>query len=622
MLARGGFFEIKEFEVKGIGECFHTFELHPALVLFGNSKCVESLLEKSKETGISVNSLVEDDDVFMQSVLSFEKNLGFNLENLLTDSLLMDRAIALKWKESGKIGSMEEGAARFIAAWESMLPFYSIEGFVGSFGGKGSSESGILDLVEDLLPGIDTRTEKGKQIALCLASVVGRDFSDIEHAAEALKHIKGEKKFDEDWVLDLAKDLRNTEVKTNGEVTSFFNTIIRFHNWMGLRLKADDSLGDTFDSVCVPANTIATMLGNPDVMGIRDATSPKGIAAIRFMEENDDEGFAGRVISKAKELRNKLLEEKTRSLEDFAVIEPEDPFFPHSLVGGKAQGLKSLKEAVEVMGLNLNVPRFVVVSRIGLEKPELLSRKLGERDLGWVGIARSSAIGEDSHSNFAGVFESVEVNANTNVVSAIESVVRSFTGKEARLAKQQACIPEDALGGVVLQERVEGKGIVLFIRSMNSATLSFADTPSDAVNGKGQEFTGPLDSILKKAGLDGTKDDLIKLFDTFGPIDLELVQNERVHAVQMRRIAKASSTPEFPVQANRIEVSSITDLPPLLSEKKVIRVNEMLSPRREETLDFVLNNKKNIAGVESPDNETSHIVNFIRSLGIPFRNTR
>ena len=616
LMARGGFFDTHEVELEGLGDCFHSFELHPAAM----SLDFESLLERSRENKATVRSLLEGDASFWEKVSLFERNLHHNLEMLFVESIIADRGIARGWKRRGQIRNIEDGLERFVAAWEIMQPFYSVEGFVGSFGKEGGSkESGILDVLEGLLPGVNPSTQKGKQIALCIASVVGRDFEDVVHAIGVLKHIKGEKRVDDDMVLKLAKELRNTELTANGEVASFFNSLIRFHNWTSLRLKSGDKLGDTFDSVCVPAKALEAILGNKEISGIKDATSPKGIAVARHIEKNCDEEFVKERTVNAKRLKEELAAEVAESLEEFVIMTPEDPFFPHTLVGGKAQGLKSLKEAIEVLDLSLTVPRFVVISRIGLENPSMLAKKLGAMDLEWVGIARSSGIGEDSHSNLAGVFESVEVARKRDIDLAIDRIKQSFVSGEAKRIKRHARVPEGALGGIVLQERVEGEGVVLFLIDKDDATLSIADSPMHAVNGDGKEFRGSLDSVLGKAGLEGIREDMLKLLDTFGPMDLELVKNESVHVVQMRRIAKAPHILEFPETAGRVEVQSVNELPVLLRDKKVVRVNESLNSDRESILNFILDNIQSIIGLESFDNETSHIANLIMGVGIPFR---
>ena len=616
LMARGGFFDTREFELEGLGDCFHSFELHPAAM----SLDFESLLENSRERRMTVRSLLEGDSTFQEKVSLFEKSLHYNLEMLFVESMIADRSIAAGWKRRGQIRNIEEGLERFVAAWELMQPFYSVEGFVGSFGKeRGSKESGILDVLEDLLPGVNPDTLKGRQIALCIASVAGRDVEDVMHAINVLKHIKGEKSVDEGMVLKLAKDLRNTELAANGEVASFFNSLIRFHNWTNLRLKSGDELGDTFDSVCVPAKALAALLGNKDISGIKDAASPKGIAVARHIEKNRDEEFVKERAVNAKRLKEELAAEVARSSEEFVIMMPEDPFFPHTLVGGKAQGLKSLKEAIEVLGLGLTVPRFVVISRIGLENPSLLAKRLDAMNLRWVGIVRSSGIGEDSHSNLAGVFESVEVTRETDISPAIERVRQSFVSGEAERIKRHARVPQGALGGIVLQEKVEGEGVVLFLIDKDDATLSIADSPMQAVNGDGREFRGSLDSVLEKAGMEGVREDLLKLLDTFGPVDLELVRNESIHVVQMRRIAKASHILEFPEQVGKIEVQSINELPTMLRGEKVVRVNGLLNHDRGSILNFILDNTQSIIGLESFDNETSHIANLIMGMGIPFR---
>lgn len=621
LFARGGFFDQKEFEVNGLGECFHAFELHPSLVALNSAERVDELLAEAKKTGTTVESLARKDPDFAAKSALFEKNLNFNLEKLFADSIITDRAIALKWKELGEIRNVEEGADRFVAAWEAMQNFYSIEGFVGSFNLAGSVESGILDMLENLnlLTGIDAKSEKGKEILLCLASVVGRDFEEMTHITEVLRSIHGCKEVDADEVLKLVKEVRNTDFKTNGEISSFFNSLIRFHNWTRLRLKSGDSLGDTFDSVCSPAKTIAEMAGNAEVLGIKDATSPKGIATVRLLEKVMDERTMNAKASNVHRLKKELLDAKEKSMEDFVIINPEDSFFPNSLVGGKAQGLKSVKEAIEVLGLNLQVPRFVVISSVGLERQSLLKRKLKDTDFSWVGISRSSAIGEDSHSNFAGVFESVPIDKKTKLESAISQVVRSFTAENAGRMKEEIGIPKDALGGVVLQERVAGQGIVLFIRDEVDASLSFADTPEAAVNGSGKEFSGTLGEVLEKAGLGNAKADLLKLFDTFGPIDLELVKNGRLNVVQMRRMAKASNAVQFPSDVEKVEVQDIHSIKELLRQKAIISVDACLNADKEHAVELIFGNKDNIAGIESRDNITSHMANLIMGLGIPFR---
>ena len=619
LLARAGFFDLNEFVVKEIGDCFHSFELHPALLMSRNQQQIDLLLDKSKETGETIESLVKQEDVFSSQIQLFKKNLKFNLEMLLTDSMITDRAMELEFRRLGPIKTFADGLSRFLVAWELMQPFFGLEGFVGSAGISGSKESGILDVIETMLPGVDTTTEKGKQIAICLASIVECDFEDVEHVIKTLRQLRGKREVDMEVVLRFSKELRNTELNGEGEIASFFNSFINFQRWMRLRLKAKDKLGDSQDSVCIPGKFIANALGRPEISSIVGATTPKGIAAARFIEESENMSSIKEITSIVKKLKQELRAVKERSLEDFVIMDPEDPFFPNALVGGKAQGLKSLKEAIKVLKLDLNLPKFVVISRIGLEMPALLIKKLKENDFSWAGIARSSAIGEDSHINFAGVFESVKIEKDIDILFAIKEVVDSFKSDGAKRLKLHAGIPEDALGGVVLQERVAGKGIVLFINDLNHATLTFAETPVDAVNSGGIKFKGTLDSVLDNVGLKKVRRDLALLFSTFGPIDLELVKNRELHVVQMRRIAKAATTLSFPKDISRIEVQDVYELPTHLQERQVVRVNSLLNFKRDEIADFILNNQKNIAGFESLDNENSHIANLVMGLGVPFR---
>ena len=125
--------------------------------------------------------------------------------------------------------------------------------------------------------------------------------------------------------------------------------------------------------------------------------------------------------------------------------------------------------------------------------------------------------------------------------------------------------------------------------------------------------------MLKNAGLKKSEEDISKLFSTFGPIDLELVKNETLHVVQMRRIAKAATTLNFPESVDRIEVQSIHELPANLKDKKVVRIESLLNFKRDEVANFILNNEGNVVGFESLDNENSHIANLVMGLGVPFR---
>lgn len=64
----------------------------------------------------------------------------------------------------------------------------------------------------------------------------------------------------------------------------------------GIKVEKDDvNLGDTYDSICRPARIAAEKLGNEKIMNIKDATSPKGIAVARFLEDTRDEDTLSKI---------------------------------------------------------------------------------------------------------------------------------------------------------------------------------------------------------------------------------------------------------------------------------------------------------------------------------------
>lgn len=68
-----------------------------------------------------------------------------------------------------------------------------------------------------------------------------------------------------------------------------------------------------------------------------------------------------------------------------------------------------------------------------------------------------------------------------------------------------------SLGGVILQERVEDKGAVVYIFGKDKINLTVAGSPEEAVLGIGKSFTGPLETTLDESSLESIKEDLYLL---------------------------------------------------------------------------------------------------------------
>jgi len=222
------------------------------------------------------------------------------MDNLLADIYVDDNVIAEMDTEDG----IEEKLGKFTAGWKHLSDFYGIEGLVGGdaeqinpfLDGENSSMiAGGLDSLETVLPALKENMDETEwtRTALKLSSIVERDYEQINHAVEVLDHIHAKGDYEKEFLDDSAKiidDLTNARLETNKEFGKFYNTFIRFHNWMPLNIKAGGPEGDQYDSICAPAKDAMSKIEGSNLHEqleeIGDATSPKGLAISWILDED------------------------------------------------------------------------------------------------------------------------------------------------------------------------------------------------------------------------------------------------------------------------------------------------------------------------------------------------
>ena len=596
------------------------------------------------------------------------------MDNLLADIYVDDNVIAEMDTEDG----IEEKLGKFTAGWKHLSDFYGIEGLVGGdaeqinpfLDGENSSMiAGGLDSLETVLPALKENMDETEwtRTALKLSSIVERDYEQINHAVEVLDHIHAKGDYEKEFLDDSAKiidDLTNARLETNKEFGKFYNTFIRFHNWMPLNIKAGGPEGDQYDSICAPAKDAMSKIEGSNLHEqleeIGDATSPKGLAISWILDEDvetdADLGDSQEFQDSVREWERRIEEELGAGRSQYAEFDMDDPAMYTGLVGGKWKGLKLLNDAREALDLKYSIADGKVISSVGVEKmleeagiQELIEEdvfKMGEdtrqevveriddidvseyiNDLGDSVIARSSMYGEDGASNFAGTYESFHADGSPE--QAVKDVVKSYFSEQAVDAREDKGMTHTGGISVILQEAIEHEtGGVVHLTDQNYS-ISEAEDAEQAVEGGGETYKGDtVEDLVEGTALEQMADDLEELHDTFGDIDLEYAVDEnQVYLTQMRPKHQATKgeSPDLD-SMNTVKLDSFEEMydTELDGESPYVVRMEFLGrdnimDREKEIEQFLRENQEKIGGVKGHMPAPAHIPNNIEGhFRIPY----
>lgn len=646
----------------------------------GENELLEEVFEAAEQEGTSfgreldkneeARELVEEVYERMEENPAFSKEL---MDNLLADIYVDDNALA-EMEVEDELGPK---LGKFVAGWKHLADFYGIEGLVGGdaeeinpfLEDEGAMVAGGLDSLETVLPSMREHLseEDWKETLVKISSLVERDYEQIDHGVDVLEHIHGMGDYDEEMIQDsrdTVDELVETRFENNSEFGKFYNTFIRFHNWMPLNITSDGPEGDAYDSICAPASEALEMIDGPiheSLSEIGDATSPKGLALAWLVQdqvEADGEVLGDREVLKqeTREFEQRIEEELPGQRKDFEVFSYEDPAMYPGLVGGKWKGLKLLEDAREAFEMDYEMPDAEVVTSVGIRnlfeeervddllKEDIFSMDENRREevLNRIDsldverftgnapedtIVRSSMYGEDGASNFAGTYESFR--ADGDVDEAFKNVVKSYFSKKAVQAREDKGLTHRGGIGVIIQENVEAEyGGVLHLTD-EGYSISEAGDPEEAVEGNGQmETAGSIESLLEGTSVSEMSDDIEHLHSLFGDIDVEYVHDgEDVYLTQMRPKHEVSRDSREIDAADRYVLDSFDDMYDTEMEngdQYVVRMNflgrENIMDKERDIEEFLRENQENIAAVEGRMPPPAHIPNNIEGhFRIPYR---
>lgn len=681
-----GTVEDDEFNISingGESGVFKRFQYPKALFsATNNQKLFEQVLEESEQSGNSFNNQMGQNEEVKQLLSNVSTRMRNNpmfskeiMDNLLAQVYVDDNIIA----DISTEDNLESKMAKFTAGWKHISDFYAIEGLVGGDAEhinpflddeNSSRTAGALDSLETVLPALRNTLsdEEWARTKLQLSSVVEREASQIEHATNVLNHIHGKKEYDQEFLQrsrQRVDELAHNSFESNVDLGKFYNTFIRFHNWMPLNIKDDGPEGDQYDSICAPAKEgleyIQDLSVHDSLNEIGDATSPKGLALSWLIDEElevDGEKIGDREKFAEEEQRfQKEISEMTgQKRSEYSEITFEDPAMYSGLTGGKWKGLKLLQDTKEQFDLDYEVPDGRVITSIGIDMiledagiAEILEDNqftMDERtrqevvqvvdevdvsqyfDLEEGSIMRSSMYGEDGGSNFAGTYESFLSEENPE--SAFKNVIKSYFSEKAVKAREDKGLTHEGGISVIVQEAVTPEeGGVLHLAG-EEYNLSTAENPEKAVEGLGDNRTSSqISELVEGTALEGIESELRELHETFGDIDLEYVANgDEVYLTQMRpKYSVAESLDQDLSDYERISLDAFdeihsTDLNG--SNEYVVEMSflgrENVMDRVDELNNFIRENEDKIAGIEGEMPRVAHIPNNIEShYGIPYK---
>ncbi|MFB6158970.1 MAG: PEP/pyruvate-binding domain-containing protein [Candidatus Nanohalobium sp.] len=678
--------EDDEFTVNLDGEetgVFKRFEYYSMpFSMTGQEQLFDEVMQAAEENGTSFADELANNEAAEKLVDDFydrmEDNPGLSKEMmdvLLADVYVDDNVIA----EMDEREAIEEKLGKFTAGWKHLSDFYGIEGLVGGDaeevnpflnGEDASMVAGGLDSLETVLPALreNMGDEEWTRTALKLSSVVERDFEQVDHAVDVLDHIHGQGDYDEGFLEDSAEvidDLANARFDTNAEFGKFYNTFIRFHNWMPLNIKEGGPEGDQYDSICAPAKDAMRRTEGSDLHEdldeIGDATSPKGLALSLMLDEevevNADLGDSREFQDSVRKWEQKIDEELEEGRREYAEFTLDDPAMYTGLVGGKWKGLKLLDDAREALDLDYEVADGRVISSVGVEqmleeagvqdlveedvfemeedrRQEIVDRIDGidvselVDDLDEDVIVRSSMYGEDGASNFAGTYESFHADGNPE--QAVREVVKSYFSEKAVNAREDKGMTHSGGISVILQDAIEHeRGGVVHLTD-ESYSITEAEDAENAVEGEGEIYEeDTIQALVEGTSIEGMAEDLEQLHETFGDIDLEYaVDDGEVYITQMRPKHQVvdGETPNFD-SMETVKLGSFEEMYEAELDGEapyVVRMGflgrDNIMDREREIEQFLRENQDKIGGVEGYMPAPAHIPNNIEGhFRIPYK---
>ena len=682
-----GDIEDDEFTVNVEGEeagTFKRFEYYSMpFSLTGQEEIFEEVMHRAEQNGSSFAEELEQHEEVQEVVERFynrmEQNPGLSkemMDSLLADVYVDDNVIAEMEADDG----LEDKMGKFTAGWKHLSDFYGIEGLVGGDaeeinpflnGEDASMVAGGLDSLETVLPALRESMGENEwtRATLRLSSVVEREHNQIDDAVDMLEDIHGVGDYDQEFLDDSAQvltDLANSRFDTNAEFGKFYNTFIRFHNWMPLNISEDGPEGDQYDSICAPADDGMEKIEGRAIHGdldeIGDATSPKGLALSWLLDEGvevegETLGDREQFQQSVEEWEQRINEELSEGRSEYTEFTFDDPAMYSGLVGGKWKGLKLLDDAQDAFNLGYEIPDGKVVSSVGVEQmleeegiDELIEEDVFEMDEGRreeiidriddidVGeyvegldegtIARSSMYGEDGASNFAGTYDSFHANGDPE--QAVRDVIKSYFSEKAVNAREDKGMTHNGGIGVILQDAVDPeKGGVVHLTD-EGYSISEAEDAEKAVEGQGEmKEAESIEGLVSGTSMEGMAADLEELHRTFGDIDLEYVTDgEEVYMTQMRPKHRAvdGERPDFD-SMQTVQLDSFDDMYEAEldgEEPYVVRMDflgrDNIMDREREIEEFLRENQEKIGGVEGHMPAPAHIPNNIEGhFRIPYR---
>lgn len=665
-------------EPKGVFKRFQY--LSTPFSITGDDEMMDELLESAERNATDFSHEISENGEASQHIVDVHARMMDNpafskelMDTLLRDVYVDDNIIA--GIDAGD--SLEANLGKVVAGWKHLSDFYSIEGLVGGdaeginpfLEDEGSMVAGGLDSLETKLPAMreELSEDEWQETLLKVSSLVGRDYEQIDHGVDVLEHIHGVMDYDTDDIqiaVDTLDELNRERFDTNSEFGKFYNTFIRFHNWMPLKVTEDGAEGDAYDSICAPTDEALEMVDGElyeSLSEIGDATSPKGLALAWIVDDQievDGEtlGDPAVLADKSKEFERKIDQALDDRRGDFEKMDYDDPSMYPGMVGGKWKGLKLLDDAKEAFDLDYMMPDAEVVTSIGIENlfeeqgidqliyedvfsmdedrrqdiiDEIDSLDFEELTDGHEDnmIARSSMYGEDGASNFAGTYESFATSEELDADEAVREVVKSYFSEKAVNAREDKGMTHSGGISVIMQDMVPSdRGGVIHLTD-EGYSISEAGDPEKAVEGEGgRKESDSLSEVLEGTAAESLEQDLERLQSVFGDIDLEYVHDgDDIYLTQMRpkhRVVEDSRELE---EAQRYEIESFEEMyeTDLNDGKYIVRLDflgrENIMDREKEIEDFIRENRESISAVEGHMPPPAHIPNNIEGhFRIPY----
>ncbi|MFH1400681.1 MAG: PEP/pyruvate-binding domain-containing protein [Nanoarchaeota archaeon] len=572
--------------------------------------------------------------------------------------------------------TFEAQLAKVVVNWKRMADFYCVEALVGGQGRwnplirdiRSSGVAGSLDGLDSMLPGLRRNLERDEWLQVCLrlSSVIGRDYRQIDNAVDVLDDVLSSPAMSADEAvrsIQMTKELSSARFTTNAEMAKFYNSLIRFHNWLPSDLKAAHAGGDCYDSVCAPSKAAIGLLDDASdvadaLSSIRDATSPKGVALATLVDENiiGDRDELALCVRREDELAEVRL---ARMMPLFNTFSLDDHVLYSGLTGGKWKGLKLLHDARSALNLCYKVPDGFVVSSTAVSSElrrigalDLVNQDIFSMDrfrlrrirmslehadfaslvdpallsgLGDHVIVRSSMYGEDGDSNFSGTYDSVSC-LRSEVNQAMRSVAASYFSDEAVASRVDLGLAHVPGIAMVVQRRIAGEGGVLHVGDAGCA-LTIGQTPQEAVDGLGEHRSGhSLYDVVRGTPLEPFGDDLKRVYDVFGDSDIEFVLDSEagLYLTQLRRMQRAPPLMVRDVDAPKMVIDDVSELRDLALHQRCIVSMAFLGAGnvmeyQDDIMGFVRRNREYIAAVEGDMPVAAHIPNKIEGhFRIPY----